>query len=164
MRINSLAAGLAMVLAACGGEQKAGDQTTTPPADQTAAPAPGADAAAPAAGGTTHAVDMVLDGSAYKYVPDKLTIKAGDMVRFNSKTGGAHNVQFYPDSIPANVPAPIKALAIAPPEKGGSIASESMKTEGESFDLSFAGAPAGAYKVFCAPHHALGMKMQITVQ
>lgn len=168
MRITSFAAGLTIVLAACGGEQKPADQTTTPPADQTtAAPAPGAEAGAPAApagGGTTHNVDMVLDGSAYKYVPDKLSIKAGDVVRYHSKTGGAHNVQFYPDSIPANVPGPIKALAVAPPEKGGSIVSESMKTEGETFDLSFAGAPAGEYKVFCAPHHALGMKMQITVK
>jgi plastocyanin len=158
MRIATLAASLAVVLAACGGEKKA-----TPPADQTAAPAP-AGGAAPAAGGTTHDVDMVLDGSAYKYVPDKLTIKAGDVVRFHSKSGGAHNVQFYPDSIPANVPGPIKALAIAPPEKGGSIASESMKTEGETFELSFAGAPTGEYKLFCAPHHALGMVGAITVQ
>jgi plastocyanin len=163
MRITTLAASLAVVLAACGGEKKADDQTATPPADQTAAPAP-AGGAAPAAGGTTHDVDMVLDGSAYKYVPDKLTIKAGDVVRFHSKSGGAHNVQFYPDSIPANVPGPIKALAIAPPEKGGSIASESMKTEGETFELSFAGAPTGEYKLFCAPHHALGMVGAITVQ
>jgi plastocyanin len=163
MRIATLAASLAVVLAACGGEKKADDQTATPPADQTAAPAP-AGGAAPAAGGTTHDVDMVLDGSAYKYVPDKLTIKAGDVVRFHSKSGGAHNVQFYPDSIPANVPGPIKALAIAPPEKGGSIASESMKTEGETFELSFAGAPTGEYKYFCAPHHALGMVAAITVQ
>lgn len=165
MRITTLAAGLAIVLAACGGEKKADDQTATPPADQTPAPAAGGETAAPpAAGGTTHNVDMVLDGSAYKYVPDKLTIKSGDLVRFHSKSGGAHNVQFYPDSIPANVPPPIKALAIAPPEKGGSIATESMKTEGETYDLSFAGAPTGDYKMFCAPHHALGMKGQITVQ
>jgi plastocyanin len=163
MRIATLAAGLAVLLAACGGEKKADDQTATPPADQTAAPAPGGEAA-PAAGGTTHDVDMILEGSAYKYVPDKLTIKAGDLVRFHSKSGGAHNVQFYPDSIPANVPGPIKALAIAPPEKGGSIANESMKIEGESYELSFAGAPTGLYKYFCAPHHALGMKAEITVQ
>jgi|SRR5688572_7981297 len=164
MRITTLAAGLAIMLAACGGEKKAEDQTATPPADQTAAPAAGGETAAPAAGGTTHNVDMVLDGSAYKYVPEKLTIKAGDLVRFHSKSGGAHNVQFYPDSVPAKVPPQIKALTIAPPEKGGSIASESMKTEGEMFELSFNGAPTGDYKLFCAPHHALGMKGQITVQ
>jgi plastocyanin len=164
MRITSLAAGLAIALAACGGEKKAGEQTATPPADQAAPPAGGETAAPAAGGGATHDVDMVLDGSSYKYVPEKLTIKSGDVVRFHSKSGGAHNVQFYPDSIPANLPPQIKALAIAPPEKGGSIASESMKTEGETFELAFTGAPTGLYKMFCAPHHALGMVGQITVQ
>jgi plastocyanin len=165
MRITYLVAGLALVAAACGGEKKAGEQTTTttPPADQSA-PAAGGGAAAPAGGGASHDIDMVLDGSTYKFVPNNLTIKSGDVVHFHSKSGGAHNVQFYPDSIPANPPAPIKAIAVAPPEKGGSIVSESMKTEGETFDLSFAGAPAGDYKFFCAPHHALGMVGAIKVQ
>ncbi len=44
------------------------------------------------------------------------------------------------------------------------MVSESMKTDGETFDLSFQGAPPGTYKMFCAPHHALGMTGQITVQ
>ncbi len=167
MRITSLAAGLAIVATACGGEKKASEQTSTTAAPAAEAPAavPAAGgAAAPAAGGASHDVNMVLDGSAYKFVPNKLTIKAGDVVHFHSVSGAAHNVQFYPDSIPANVPAAIKSLAVAPPEKGGSIVSESMKTEGETFDLSFAGAPAGTYKFFCAPHHALAMVGEITVQ
>ena len=161
MRITSLAVGLVLTVAACGGEKKAADQTTTatPPAAQPAAPA-----AAPAAGGATHEVKMVLDGTTYKYDPAKLTIKSGDVIKFTVVSGGAHNVQFYPDSIPANVPAAIKALAVAPPEKGGGIVSESMKTEGESVEVSFAGAPAGSYKFFCAPHHALGMVGEVTVQ
>lgn len=162
MRIGSLAAGLALVVAACGGEKKTSEQAPSATPSTEAAPAGGA--AAPAGGGAAHDVDMVLDGSSYKYVPAQLTIKSGDVVHFHSKSGGAHNVQFYPDSIPANVPDPIKALAVAPPEKGGSIVSESMKTEGETFDLSFAGAPTGTYKMFCAPHHALGMVGAITVQ
>jgi plastocyanin len=162
MRITSLAAGLALVVAACGGEKKTSEQAPSATPSTEAAPAGGA--AAPAGGGASHDVDMVLDGSTYKYVPNQLTIKSGDVVHFHSKSGGAHNVQFYPDSIPANVPGPIKAVAVAPPEKGGSIVSESMKTEGETFDLSFAGAPAGQYKFFCAPHHALGMVGAITVQ
>jgi plastocyanin len=161
MRITSLAAGLALVVAACGGEKKASDQSTTAtPSADSAAPAGGA----AAAGGATHNVDMVLDGSTYKYVPNNLTIKSGDKVKFNSKSGGAHNVQFYPDSIPPNVPPQIKVLAVAPPEKGGSIVSESLKTEGESFELSFEGAPKGDYKFFCAPHHALGMVGALKVE
>jgi plastocyanin len=162
MRITCLMAGLAVVIVACGGEKKAEEQTTraTAQPEQPAAPAP----ATPIAGGATHEVKMLLAGNAYIYEPNKLTIKSGDVIKFVSASGGAHNVQFYPDSIPANTPGPIKALAAAPPEKGGTIVSESMKTEGESFELSFAGAPAGTYKFFCAPHHALGMVGEVTVQ
>lgn len=167
MRITSLATGLALVAAACGGEKKA-EQTTTPPSAEQATPA-AAPAAAPTAGGTTHEVKMVLEGTAgapgsYKYDPAKLTIKAGDVIKFVSVSGGPHNVEFYPDSIPANVPAPIKALVMQPLEKGGSIVSDNLKPDGESFELSFAGAPAGVYKFFCAPHHALGMVGEVTVQ
>ena len=122
-----------------------------------------------AAGGATHVpatheVKLVLVGTAYKYVPNKLTIQSGDVIKFTSVSGGPHNVQFYPDSIPANASGPIKALAIAPPEKGGNIVIESMKMDGESVEVSFAGAPPGVYKFFCAPHHALGMTGEVTVQ
>jgi plastocyanin len=167
MRITSLAAGLVIVLAACGGEKKPEQAPTTTPPEQPAAPgaaAPAPGGAAPAAGGATHEVKMVLEGTSYKYVPSKLTIKSGDVIKFVSVSGGPHNVQFYPDSVPANLPAAIKALAVAPPEKGGNIVSETMKMDNESVDVSFAGAPAGSYKFFCAPHHALGMVGEVTVQ
>ena len=67
MRVTSVAAGLAVVLAACGGgEQKAGEQQTTATPEQ---PAPSAETAAPAAGtGASHDVQMVLEGSTYKYL------------------------------------------------------------------------------------------------
>ncbi len=108
MRVTSMLAGLAFVLAACGGgEQQAGDQQTAAP-DQAA---PAGDAAAggaapsggatPAAGGTTHDVNMVLEGSSYKYVPEQLTIKSGDVVRFHNVSGGPHNVSLWADSIPS---------------------------------------------------------------
>jgi plastocyanin len=87
-------AGLAFVLTACGGgEQKAGEQQTTTTPDQ---PAPAGEApaggAAPAGGGATHDVNMVLEGSTYKFVPDQLTIKSGDVVRYHNVSGGPHNV------------------------------------------------------------------------
>ncbi len=105
MRMTSMVAGLAIVLAACGGENKsASDQPATadqPAADQQAAPSqPGAAGNAPAAAGATHDVNMVLEGSSYKYVPDQLTIKPNDVVRYHNKSGGPHNVAFWADSIP----------------------------------------------------------------
>ena len=86
MRVTSMVAGLAIVLAACGGEKKAEDQSTTATPEQPAAEQP---AAAPAAGGgATHDVNMVLEGSTYKFDPAELTIKAGDVVNFHNKSGG----------------------------------------------------------------------------
>lgn len=150
MRAKFLLAGLVVVLAAC--EKKA----ETPAADTTAmAPAP-----APATTGSTHDVNMVLEGSDYKFVPASLTIKAGDVVTFHDVSGGPHNVQFYPDSIPAGAAAAVDA---GMPDKTGPLASP-MVEAGASYTINFANAPTGDYKFYCLPHQAMGMKGQITVQ
>ncbi|HEX3928173.1 MAG TPA: plastocyanin/azurin family copper-binding protein, partial [Gemmatimonadales bacterium] len=57
--------------------------------------------------------------------------------------------------------APIISAAI--PDKSSDYAT-SMINEGQSVSISFAGAPAGTYKVYCIPHQAMGMHMTITVQ
>jgi plastocyanin len=159
MRKTSIAAGLALALAACGGEKKADNQQTTTTPDQQQAPAPAANA--PAGTGKTHDVNMELDGSNYKFSPSSLVINAGDMVRYHNKSGGPHNVSFWPDSIPGgaagvlnqNMPnqmAPLEGPLLTDPEA--------------TYEVSFAGAPKGVYKFFCLPHLALGMKGNITVQ
>jgi len=157
MRVTSMVAGLALLLAACGGEKKAEDQSTTATPEQPAA----APAAASAAGGATHDVNMVLEGSTYKYDPADLTVRAGDVVNFHNKSGGPHNVSFWADSIPAGGADPLKAgMAdqMAPLE--GPLLTEPDAV----YKVSFAGAPTGDYKFYCLPHLALGMKGKITVQ
>ena len=155
MRVTSMVAGLALVLAACGGEKKADDQTTTTATPETPA------AAAPAAGGASHDVNMVLDGSSYKFDPAELTIKAGDVVTFHNKSGGPHNVSFWADSIPAGGADVLK----------GTMADQMAPLEGPLlteqdgiYKVSFAGAPAGDYKFYCLPHLALGMHGKIKVE
>jgi plastocyanin len=159
MRVTSMLAGLAFVLAACGGgEQKAEDQQTTATPDQ-AAPAPGD--AAPAAGGTTHDVNMVLEGSSYKYVPDQLTIKSGDVVRFHNVSGGPHHVSFWADSIPSGA---AEALKAGMPDQMAPLEGSLLTEPNAVYTINFAQAPAGEYKYYCLPHLALGMKAKLTVQ
>jgi plastocyanin len=161
MRVTSMLAGLALVLAACGGgEQKTEDQQTTATPDQ-AAPPPAAGDAAPAAGGTTHDVNMVLEGSSYKYVPDQLTIKAGDVVRFHNKSGGPHNVSFWADSIPSGAADALKA---GMPDQMAPLEGSLLTEVDAIYTVNFANAPAGEYKFYCLPHLALGMKGKLTVQ
>jgi len=158
MRVTSMVAGLAIVLAACGGEKKAENQTTTAAPEQPA----GAPAAAPeAAGGANHDVSMELDGNTYKFDPSTLTIKAGDVVTFHNKSGGPHNVSFWADSVPAGAADKLKA---AMPDQMAPLEGPLLTEQDGTYKISFAGAPTGDYKFYCLPHLALGMHGKITVQ
>jgi plastocyanin len=155
-----MVAGLALVLAACGGEKKAEDQTTTTAtpeqpaaADQPAAPAAG--------GGASHDVNMVLEGSTYKFDPSELSIKAGDVVTFHNKSGGPHNVSFWADSIPAGAADKLKA---GMPDQMAPLEGPLLTEPEGVYKVTFAGTPTGEYKFYCLPHLALGMHGKITVK
>jgi plastocyanin len=150
-----MVAGLAIVLAACGGGKKTQEQ---PAAGESAGAAP---AAAPAATGATHDVNMVLEGSKYKYDPDNLKIKSGDVVRFHNKSGGPHNVSFWPDSIPSGA---AEALKAGMPNQMAPLESPLLTEPDAVYQMSFAGAPKGEYKFYCLPHLALAMRGKLTVQ
>ena len=154
MRVTSMVAGLALVLAACGGEKKAGDQAA---ATDSAAGTPAA--TAPAATGATHDVDMVMDGTTPKFVPATLTVKSGDVIRFHNKSGGPHSVNFWTDSIPANAAS---TIAITPSSQA--LDSEIMNDQDGIVTVTLNNAPAGQYKFYCMPHLAMGMKGVLTVQ
>ena len=157
MRVTSMVAGLAIVLAACGGEKKAEEQTTTTTPEQPAAEPAGA----PAAGGASHDVNMVLEGSTYKFDPAELTIKAGDFVNFHNKTGGPHNVSFWADSIPAGAADKLKA---GMPDQMAPLEGPLLTEPEGVYKVTFAGVPTGDYKFYCLPHLALGMHGKIKVQ
>ena len=154
MRVPAIALGVALLVAACGGEKKAGT-----PAESTAAAPPAAPAAAPATG-ATHVIQMVAQGTnVFKFIPDNVTIKAGDAVVFKGVSGSAHDVAFVADSIPAGAD---KILNAAIQDKPQDLATK-MISDGDSVVISFAGAPAGVYKFYCIPHMAMNMRGSITV-
>ena len=158
--MTSMVAGLTLVLAACGGEQKSGgEQQSTASPEQPAADAPAANA--PAGTGKTHDVKMVLEGSKYKYDPENLTIQSGDVVRFHNTSGGPHNVSFWADSIPSGAADPLKKNM---PNQMAPLEGPLLTEPNAVYEVSFAGAPKGEYKYYCLPHLALGMKAKLTVQ
>lgn len=150
MKTIAVVAGLALGLAACG-DKDAG----TPAADTTQAAAP-----APAPAGANHNVNMVMEGTAYKFVPAELSVKVGDQVTFINVSGGPHNVAFFGDSIPAGA-APVIDAQLKDPL--GPLSSKLVLDPNETIVISFAGAPAGDYKFTCTPHQAMGMNGKVTV-
>mgnify|MGYP003492417443 CR=1 FL=1 len=154
MQKISLVAGLAVLMAACGGE-KAPEQApaTTPAVGEVTAQAP-------AMTGTTYDVRMEFDGKTYHFIPATLTVKAGDVVNFHNTSGGPHNVAFWADSIPAGAAA---VLGANMPNQMQPLSGPMLVEQDAVYSISFAGAPVGDYKLYCLPHLAMGMTGVLTV-
>lgn len=151
MRKFAMYAGLALV--ACGGGDAAQDQAAAPEADAPVAVAPAA--------GATHDVNMVLEGTSYLFVPGSLSISVGDQVTFHNTSGGPHNAQFWPDSIPAGA---ADALNAGMPDQMAPLGGPLLIGPDETYTVTFAGVPMGEYRFYCLPHLANGMVGVITVQ
>ncbi|NNG14950.1 MAG: hypothetical protein HKM89_00630 [Gemmatimonadales bacterium] len=145
-RGSTLLAVAAAAAIACGGEQS---------------PAGSPVAGAVMSAAVVHDVDMVFDGTDYLFVPADLSIKSGDIVRFHNRSGGPHNVAFWEDSIPEGAAL---VLQDAMPDQMAPLAGEMVVTPDETYEISFAGAPAGVYKYYCLPHLQLGMVAMLTVE
>jgi plastocyanin len=158
----------AVVLAACAGGDSPAD-TTAAAANGAASPAP-ANTAAPAATtpavtGTTHEVQMVLEGGKYLYVPAQITVKEGDAIKFINVSGGPHNVAFKPEQIPDDVEAQLAAnMPAGAMAKMGPMVGPLLMQPNETYTVSFAGIKAGQYPFVCTPHEAMGMTGTVTVE
>ncbi len=163
--MRKLIVALAVLTLACGGgEQGMARQTQVAAASLPPLVDQGASQASMVATGTVHEVEMMLtDDGNYIYRPDELTIKVGDTVRWIN-VNDFHNVAFYTDQIPAGAREFLEKSLADVQGKLGPIAGPLFTTPGQTFDISFAGAPVGQYGYFCTPHEALGMKATLTVE
>ena len=121
---------------------------------------PATDAPATATAKTVE-VQMIGDATGYRFAPATVTIQRGDKVRFTLVSGPPHNVVFWSDSIPKGAAA---VLAKGMPQTVDKLTSPFFLKTGDSYVVSFAGAPAGRYRYYCTPHLALGMTATIVVK
>jgi len=160
MRLIALSALAALAL---GCEKSQRTATPPPPGAPAAAPADTARPASPAAAATSLVlVQMVGNGtSRAAFHPATLTIAAGATVRFVNVSGGPHNVAFWADSIPPGGADALKAGMTNPLTP---LTGPFLTQPGQTYDVSFAGAPPGVYLGYCQPHIGLGMRLRITVR
>ena len=116
---------------------------------------------ASSAPGKTFDVKMIGDATGYRFSPATITIQQGDQVRFTLVSGPPHNVVFWSDSIPKGAAAP---LAKGMPKTVDKLTGPFFLEQGDTYVVSFAGAPAGRYRYYCTPHLALGMAATIVVK
>lgn len=161
----------AVALAACAGGDSPADTVaaangTPAPATSSAAPAATTPAAnTPAVTGTTHEVQMVLEGGKYLYVPANITVKEGDAIKFINVSGGPHNVAFKPEQIPDDVETQLaNNMPNGAMPKLQPLAGPLLMQPNEAYTISFAGIKAGEYPFVCTPHELMGMVGKVTVQ
>jgi len=100
----------------------------------------------------TNAAQVLLgsDSGGLVFVPDTLTIKAGETVEWKNNAGFPHNIVFDEDNVPEGVAA-------------DSLGKEDyLNAPGETHTAKFD--KAGTYGYYCEPHQGAGMKGKIIVQ
>ncbi|MBX6330236.1 MAG: hypothetical protein IRY91_00165 [Gemmatimonadaceae bacterium] len=158
-RTIGIAAGIALLAAACG---EKGKPTTSAP-ESAAAPSAAAPSGAggggggaalsttpltPAPGRKVIVVELITDETGNYFKPKKIEAHRGDVVRYTLKTG-VHNVHFLPDSNPGKKDLP--------------PASELLQLPGQTLDLLVNLEP-GDYYFQCDPHALLGMRGELEVE
>ncbi|HEU4700167.1 MAG TPA: plastocyanin/azurin family copper-binding protein [Gemmatimonadales bacterium] len=160
--MTATVAALALVLAACGGEKKGTEGTATTDTTAAAPAAGGENAAAPAATGATHNVEMTMVNGQPRYVPAEIEVKPGDQIVFKNGEGGPHNVSFWGDSIPSGA---AQALQSGMPDQTEPLHGPLLVENGATYTITIpAAAPEGEYKFYCLPHLAMGMKGEMKVK
>ncbi len=145
---------------ACGGGESGSTVSSTPAVTSQPAAAP-----AVTGTGTVHEVAMKLtDGGQYVFEPATLTIKVGDTVRWLNESGPPHNVQFLGDEVPAGAGDFLVQAYAGDAKKIGPMSGRLLMQIGETYEITFAGAPTGTYGYTCTPHQALGMSGTLTVE
>ncbi len=151
--MRKLVAAMALTVLACGGGDSEArvEALAMMGADPTAVRTP-----------AVHEVRMVLnDAGEYRYVPDELTIKIGDTVRWINVSGGPHNVQFKADRIPDGA---AEVLNNAMANQLFPLSGALMMAPNAIYEISFEGAPTGEYFYVCTPHELLNMVATLTVE
>ena len=95
----------------------------------------------PAAAETVE-VKMGSDSGMLKFVPETVTIKAGDTIKWSNNKMSPHNVVFENDAEKSH-----KQLVFSP---------------GESYETTFK--EPGEYSYYCEPHRGAGMVGKVIVQ
>lgn len=90
----------------------------------------------------TFEVKMGSDNGMLKFVPETVTVQAGDTVKWVNNKMSPHNVVFSDDSLKSH-----KQLVFSP---------------GDSYETTFK--EPGEYTYYCEPHRGAGMVGKVVVQ
>lgn len=164
--LAALAAGVPAAAAGCvGGPGAAGGPTDTPTdtppveAVGTSEKGGGPDIVDGVPDDADHVVDM---NDQFDYVPDELTISAGDTVAWKNVGEIGHSVTAYEDEIPADADYFASGGLDSEESAREAYPSKGFIAGGQAYVHAFE--TTGSYEYFCIPHENIGMIGTITVE
>ncbi|RMF20485.1 MAG: plastocyanin [Cyanobacteria bacterium J083] len=104
------------------------------------------------AAAATYEVKMGSDDGQLKFVPETITIKPGDTIKWVNNKLSPHNVVFDESKVPGELATKLshKNLVFSP---------------GESYETTFPkDAAPGEYPFYCEPHRGAGMAGKVIVE
>jgi plastocyanin len=115
----------------------------------------------PSAAQEVHEIRMVASGKGeYRFEPASVAARRGDVLLFQSVSGGPHSVVFHGKGLS---PADRERLNDAMPHRASDLSSP-LLIDGSEYRLVVPALTAGTYRFFCLPHKAYDMKGELTVR
>lgn len=116
----------------------------------------------PASAQATHVVRLEVnpDQDIYRFVPARITVHPGDVVRFKVSSGGPHNVAFDPEPLSTEGR---NALNAAMPNRSGDLSGPVLERADAEYRIVVPALPPGHYGFFCTPHRAYDMRGELII-
>ncbi len=97
----------------------------------------------------------------YRFVPARVTVRAGDVLRFKVSSGAPHNIAFDGDRL---TPPARAALNEAMSNRTGDLSGPVLERTGAEYRIVVPALPVGHYGFFCTPHRAYDMRGELIVE
>jgi plastocyanin len=116
----------------------------------------------PASAQAVHVVRLEVDPAEdiHRFVPARVTAKAGDVIRFRVVSGAPHSIAFQGSTLS---PATREALNAAMPNRTGDLSGPVLAANGAEYRLVVPAVPPGRYVFFSLPHRAYEMEGELVV-
>ncbi len=96
----------------------------------------------------------------YRFVPARVTVRPGDVLRFKVSSGAPHNIAFDGDRLTSSARA---ALNAAMSNRTGDLSGPVLERTGAEYRIVVPALPLGRYGFFCTPHRAYDMRGELIV-
>ncbi len=112
---------------------------------------------------TTHVIRLEVDADRdiHRFVPARVTARAGDVLLFRVSSGAPHAVAFEPASL---TPSARAALGAALPDRSAELQGPVLVRNGAEYRVVVPRLPAGTYRFHSTPHRAYDMTGEVIVR